>query len=625
MNVLICIGVDTYKNLSLLQGAEKDAGNVFAQLCTSGEYDRDRSRLLLSPTSAEITQALHGAFAGRCEIEVFTFFFAGHGGVKDGSFFLCTRDSEGERLSTTALSIAGLFLILNEVRPSQANIIVDACQAGGSSFDLNQLIKPELVGTSSASSISFLGACTADQYAKETADGGLLTREFLKYLNGETEVQDRSPFLDLIEVGGLLCRVVNELDPSQRPISWGLSLFGQGRLARNPHFRAEGEERTFPLPAVSQQSVVGTLVRRHSSELWQEYRNIGSDFSARRLLDLLNVVGGKSDAISDMLSFVDGVTRAMTNRAQKSQELFAPILTHAAGLLFFLPRIDSELVRAYLRKSFEVLQKQMNETFNVMETSLTLDRGALLNRNNPLPDLYYLPLRITKILGWAGLSALLSKIFDPIGKAEPERFTFVSALLNMYPCAFAAVSDEQAPPLYIFLKTCQIFGKTEIAEAVLNRYFFSFAERKGKLARTESDGIRALKFICSLGPPEFRDAEWRPANPSIFLPVLLWFGRRFNLDSLWDLKSLDRLHTSFFIPEDYRNFGDKVIDGVNYNNQIGFGIWRLADFEREFNAAVVNHSHTFQLNDEGLILALIASLLFPDRLPLLLEVRENKA
>ena len=48
---LIAIGCDRYEHLNPLSGAEADARNVWDQLMKPeiGDYDRARSRLLLSP------------------------------------------------------------------------------------------------------------------------------------------------------------------------------------------------------------------------------------------------------------------------------------------------------------------------------------------------------------------------------------------------------------------------------------------------------------------------------------------------------------------------------------------------------------------------------------------------
>ena len=171
MNVLFCVGCDQYDFLTLLQGAERDARAMFDTLSSSGYYVNNRSSLLLSPSAAEMTKALAATLRGD-RISVFTFFFAGHAGGKNGSFFIALRDSESDALSTTAFPLSRLFEMVNEFQPSQVNVIIDGCEAGSSTSSMHTLLRSEDVGTIRASSISFLGACAADLQVSDTRRHG---------------------------------------------------------------------------------------------------------------------------------------------------------------------------------------------------------------------------------------------------------------------------------------------------------------------------------------------------------------------------------------------------------------------------------------------------------------------
>ena len=160
MNLLLCIGCDEYSSLNQLHGAEADARSIYAIMTgKAGIYDPTHSQLLLSPTLEEVTNSIKTLFASSNATDVFTFFLAGHGGVKAGTFYFCIKDSEISRLSTTALPITYLFTVIGDYCPPQVNIIVDACEAGGTSLNLGKLIQPEMAGASTSSSVAFLGAC----------------------------------------------------------------------------------------------------------------------------------------------------------------------------------------------------------------------------------------------------------------------------------------------------------------------------------------------------------------------------------------------------------------------------------------------------------------------------------
>lgn len=120
MRVLIAIGCDAYDNppLQPLAGAENDAATIFEHLVAKnwGEYDQAQSKLLLSPTMAALRSTIEAALFSGPPIEELTFFFAGHGGVKDNSYFLCLKDTDVGRMSLNALSMTQLFGWITEAK-----------------------------------------------------------------------------------------------------------------------------------------------------------------------------------------------------------------------------------------------------------------------------------------------------------------------------------------------------------------------------------------------------------------------------------------------------------------------------------------------------------------------------
>ena len=122
MNILISVGCNRYDNLTTLNGAERDEEAIFERLIgPSGMYDSTRSRNLRSPTLLELRECFKQVFSQSPQVDVFTFFFAGHSGVKGGSFYLFLRDSDSEIASATAFPIGELFGIINERVPRQVD------------------------------------------------------------------------------------------------------------------------------------------------------------------------------------------------------------------------------------------------------------------------------------------------------------------------------------------------------------------------------------------------------------------------------------------------------------------------------------------------------------------------
>lgn len=622
-NILISVGCDRYDVLSPLNGAEKDAKRILDCLMLNGHYNNSSSILLSSPNLAEMTTALGKGFTAASASDALTIFFAGHGAVSSGNFYLCVRDTINHKFSLSAFSMVSLFTMINEFRIGQINIIVDACEAGGSSYDLGNLLKSDMIGTASSTSISFLGACAANQYAKEDDEGGRMTQMLLRHLRGEEEVQTTQPFLDLIEVGNAVSRRVREQDEEQVPICWGLTLSGQGRFAVNPLYYEPDGDPIFRVEDVAPLSEMGSVIQKFSAELWNEYRMMVDDFDPRRLLDLLaRIVEESKDAPSQVVSLVEGLVKSFSLRATNSQDLLMESNVIATCAVALLPicsdNVIDENVQDLLRRKFILDQKLR---INLLNTLIS-DPQALLQAVAPIADLYYLPIRILRILGWLASTIVIASL---LGWNDDDVTTWkvIELIIEQYEGAIAAINDEQAVGLYLFLKACQLADRTEIAKTVVNGVYASFVERKGKVARVGLDRDHAFNFILSLVNPDEISKTSYKANPSNLLSTLLLSGHQLDLGADWQLRDLDGESAGYFLPESYLDFSKKVIEhGTNDVQQLGHGLWSLSSYHNFLQERLHAHmaSHGATLNPTTMALCILSSLLFPDRMPLFMEV-----
>jgi hypothetical protein len=282
-------------------------------------------------------------------------------------------------------------------------------------------------------------------------------------------------------------------------------------------------------------------------------------------------------------------------------------------------RFHQQMIVVALR---EMLATDLN-IWRELLASIKTDEFALCDRMGLMAELYYLPLRITKTLGWIGLGIVIESLLPELADGNDDvRFDLISQILERYESSFVAVSEAQAPFVYVFMEACLLKNKRKLAERVANLYFGSLAEKSGNITRVETDGRTALRYIRSLGPQEYRPNDWRPASPLCLLAVLLRYGAKLKLETTWNLLALDRKFCSFYIPADFLDYGKKVIEeGMNYTNQIGFVVTNVSDFNNEFERGMkASFPPNFvNLPKEGAALCTIASLLFPDRLPLHLE------
>jgi len=265
------------------------------------------------------------------------------------------------------------------------------------------------------------------------------------------------------------------------------------------------------------------LFWRVTSALWSEYRAIGENPCPRRLLDPLDKVlrdgGGE---VNDMIAFLQGISRTLSIRARESTELLAPSQCLATAAVSLLPRTDIEEARSYTRQVLREILSQEDEVWTQVLARVRADTNAFLSDASPMSGLYYLPMRLVKTLGWIGLSTVTRALLpDLYNSDDATGWELARGILDRYEASIVSVSDEQAPSLYVFLKACLVKDQKELAGRVINLCYATFADRKGNVTRVGTNGALALRYILSIGPAEYRPHDWRPANPSQLLAILL--------------------------------------------------------------------------------------------------------
>jgi hypothetical protein len=608
---LLSVGCDHYDQLPNLNGAERDAKAIFDLLLGSALYDSAISALLLSPTLIEVRRALDG-IARVSDLTLLTVFFAGHGASKHGTYYTCVRDSNVDRLSTTALSIVELFALTGELRPKQVNFVIDACQAGAAMFDMYALMKPEIIGYAQSSSIAFLAAAAANQYAGENASGGIATSALTEYLDGTKQVQTNRPYLDLIEVGAAVSRDVRQKELGQHPVAWGLNLFGEGVVAPNPHYATE---TTIPhaVSGIAPVSDVGIRLQKHSEQLWEEYRLVASDHDPRRLLRTLSVVRGTLDEVS-YGHFLTGYGTTLAARGLKCEDLFAPSEALAVCAVSLLSSSSTTALKSLFTQKREVDRALLE----ALVTALQDNQFALVGRLNALSEFHYLPIRISKLLSWLALS----RMQDQIAGREPDDGRLAGEYLNqvfrLYGQSIVAVSDDQAAWVHAFTTWADRLGWASQAQELADRMFVSLIKSSGKVLRHAASGKAAFDLTIARAGIVDTIELGVLANPTDLLPVLLLAGARYGLTDDWNrkLKRLDGLTVNLYVPDDYTGFGEHYVpQGNNYMWRVGHHFWTIEEFTELYLANVAPHVNKAgdRLSESERMLCAFAAHLFPDR------------
>jgi hypothetical protein len=620
--VLLAIGCREYDDkdsFDPLPGADTDAEHVYSKLVEeSGHYEEPISRLFISPDLAEVRSALDDLF-DHDGVDVVSFFFAGHGVVHRGVCYLCPKDAMGERLPTTALPIGDVLAALADVRPRQINIVMDSCESGGAMLDLANILKPEnLIGPESPN-VSFLAASAPDQSSYGDACGGYATTALMAYLNSDKELRSDRPFLDLVELGR---RVSDDVGSGrQRPVAWGLNLHGEDEFAENPFYEEPAAGRP-PLPVrLAPTTAAGAKVREYREALWHHYHSLPTDPDYSGLAELLRAAceeleEGKAPATA----FLRGVASSFRDRAEASQDLLAPSDALACCAVALLPLAEKaepvELVRQLLSEKRDldaVLRGRLIE-------SISSDRFALLNEAVALADFFLLPIRISRVLGWLAAGVLADDLLGTLDQALQSYVELARRIIETYRGSLVAMSDSQAPHVYLFAKACDALGEENLASEVLSAYFESLEEVRGFVARGDAEPSEALRYLVGRMAGQPGSNHQVVANPVQFLPALLLPGEQLGLDADWNgrLIAFDGKFMDVFVPADHREFGmPRIPTGTNHHPRLGQSIWRLQELTKWFESTVepAISADKYMHSPEPKTLCVLASYLFSDRLP----------
>lgn len=609
MRLLLAIGCDAYEAAEPLSGAEHDARRVFEALTREavGDYDPVRSRLLLSPTSDAVRAALREVLYSHGPIDTFTFFFAGHGGVRAGSFYMWLRDTAGEAQSVSALALSDLLRNLNEVGPAQSNIIIDACESGGLIADLGVMLKSDVMGNAGTPGVTLVATSAQDQYANETAEGGFGANALLDCLEGRDFIQDHSETLDLTEIGR---RMSVRLAPlGQDPVVWGLNLFGAPRFCRNPYY---GSDPSRPLREITQ--AWPTPVREHYDLLWKAYASVSAAWRPRDFAGAAEQVIAPLAADPPALAaFIDRFGQTVRERAETSNDAFRGSEVLATLLVCLLPYLDEATIAQAAQRLLDRTIEAGLAAVDHLVTELDGEPYALLAKHGGgMADLFYLPLRLAKVLGWTATLVLSLDPEDPRRAPASAHFeALLRTAITTYGGSVQAMSDAQASAWLQTGAAGIALGLREEIEALVSLVFNTFVGVGGQIARHDIASDKVLSYLLARQSGDFSRLTGVVEKPNETLVVLLRLAELLALAEtlgplLW---RLDGVATATFVTPDYAQFGqDMMRGGSNLEWGVGFDVFRAEDLAASWPRPTPRPASPLQA-----AAAMFASLLYPDR------------
>lgn len=584
---LIAIGVNVYEHIGNLEGAEKDAQQIFDHLTNPeiGDYDLTRSRLLLSPTLDQVRGTVADIVLEGPRLEELTFFFAGHGLIERVGFYMGVRNTVIDRATATAFSLSELFAHLASVAPTQTNIILDACFSGGLAADLSMLTRPETSGYIGSPAVTLLAMSARDQPAGELPEGGIGTTALLDCILGKALVREDISSLELLDIGQVVIQRVRRMG-LQNPVLSALNVHKRSSFCRNPLFQASA---------------------RTALEHWDP----------RNFLNAIEpVLASHAHAPIDLIADIERLFDHMIEKAESSRDIFKQGELKAVAAIAMMPYASLHVeIRDWLRGHIASLSDDLTRKLSETTKALANERYAMLAGSTGIANLFLLPIRLSKLIGWTGAAFHLDRLLArSVNFPRDEFANLLNLILEHYPLSLSAMSDGQAPYLAIALTAANELQIKEEGELVLSSIFNSFVACRAKVADVHIDPSNILPYLIARATGSFLKPNGQIAQPSELGLVLLLLSNYFDLKEVFDeaMIHLDHATINAFLAEDYSQFGRKVIhDGENNTFTIGHHFFTVEEFLKLWP------SHAADLPSDNIIAccAILAALVFPDRVP----------
>ena len=613
MRALLAIGCNHYDHQQDLGSAESDATRIYEALIREGvgDYDSACSMLLLSPTLDEVRRAFRKILPS-CRLETFTFHFAGHGSVHAGGFYMWLRDSTSSATSLTALSLSELFRSLSDFAPYQSNVIIDACQSGGLIADLSVLLKPELLGDAGTPGLTLVATSAQNQFAEENSLGGIGTNAILDCIEGRTLVNESRPTLDLAEIGRHIHTTMQDQD-AQTPVVWGLNLFGASGFCSNPRYGADPTMRLrdalHAWPAGSDQAI-----RDNYDALWRVYTSASLEWNAREFAKVIAIVFQPLAAQPEALAlFSERLSATTLERAKLSQDLFRVPEVAACLAACLLPFLDNGIISQQINELLKLAGSSTIDAAKALLKDLQADRYALLTRRGGgISELFILPIRVTKILGWTAAAGIFLEGCERQAEANEIFGEIVEAVLHDYASVLTLISDAQAPYIAIAISRAKALDMESAAEQVVGMFYNSYLSSQGNITACDVPSDRMLDYIQARRSGQFAAVLDVIESPGQAFTVLLRAAVLLGLEDVFDedIWEVDGISFLAYMTPEFGQYGLERMDGgENYVWRVGLDVFQVQDLTGSW-PQISNPSNSLEARA-----VVAASLLYPDRIP----------
>ena len=274
------------------------------------------------------------------------------------------------------------------------------------------------------------------------------------------------------------------------------------------------------------------------------------------------------------------------------------------------------------------MQVSLQGAYEGMES----DSFAILSTYGGAGDFFILPIRISKILGWAAAHSYISNICSINVVESADLFGKISKfIIDNYLSSIVSVSDCQSPYLLCAFSELQRNELNDIYEIIFGSMFSSYISCQGLVADARISPEKIPEFLFRRNSQNISGAREIYAQPDELLAVFLYAANNLKLNDVVDpyLEEIDHHMFNVFLPADHTQFSAaSVRNGINATFQIGYehglGVFKTSDFYDGWVKSCVPalDSEPRKESQAVKIATLLSAFLFPDRVPWLTFCRE---
>jgi hypothetical protein len=319
-------------------------------------------------------------------------------------------------------------------------------------------------------------------------------------------------------------------------------------------------------------------------------------------------------------TFIESVWRSLEVSIRKQANSFAHVELTATCISLLLPSASYDVCSKNCVRS--LAKDLFIELHDVLACIVeTLERNPKSLCRHGIPDLFYLPQRISRVLGWIGAALYIAKQYNlDIAELRVLGVKFNGYVSDHYAASATGMSEAEIPFLAAFLLTANEQGDIEICELIISSLYNALIENDGALARADLAPNNVLGYLHARANNDVETLREFSSHPSEALAFVLLMGEVLSLQDLinCNLEYLDHSHLNVFIPNDHTQFSLPCIEnGLNHVFQIGHGVWEVKDLVSRWRTSCAPQLalDASLKTAEVKIGALCSAFIFPNRIP----------